>query len=85
VEFVEEVREINKEEGMSPELAMEKAIENCIKKGILTKFLNLHKAAISFLAYKYRGNSLRHPHPPPFPKKILQNTIAPLREILEVV
>jgi hypothetical protein len=46
VAFVEEVREANKEEGISPELAMEKAIENCIKKGILTIFLTRHKEEV---------------------------------------
>jgi len=46
VAFVEEVREINREEGMTPELAMERAIENCIKKGILIKFLNQHKQEV---------------------------------------
>jgi len=46
VAFVEEVREVGKEEGMTPELAMEKAIENCIKKGILTDFLNHHKTEV---------------------------------------
>jgi predicted transposase/invertase (TIGR01784 family) len=46
VAFVEEVREANKEEGISPELAMEKAIENCIKKGILTIFLTHHKEEV---------------------------------------
>ena len=46
VVFVEEVREVGKEEGMTHELAMENAIENCIKKGILTDFLNHHKKEI---------------------------------------
>jgi len=46
VAFVEEVREISKQEGMNSELAMEKAIENCIKKGILTDFLNRHKEEV---------------------------------------
>ncbi len=46
VAFVEEVREANKEEGASPELAMEKAIENCIEKGILTIFLTRHKEEV---------------------------------------
>jgi predicted transposase/invertase (TIGR01784 family) len=46
VAFVEEVREAGKEEGISPESAMERAIENCIKKGILTIFLNRHKEEV---------------------------------------
>jgi len=46
VAFVEEVREANREEGASPELAMEKAVENCIKKGILTIFLTRHKEEV---------------------------------------
>jgi predicted transposase YdaD len=46
VAFVEEVREVNKEEGMTPEQAMERAIENCIKKGILINFLNQHKLEV---------------------------------------
>jgi predicted transposase/invertase (TIGR01784 family) len=46
IAFVEEVREISKQEGMNPELAMERAIENCIKKDILTKFLNRHKEEV---------------------------------------
>jgi len=46
VAFVEEVREVGKEEGMTPERAMEMAIENCIKKGILTDFLNHHKTEV---------------------------------------
>jgi len=54
VAFVGEVREINKEEGMNPELAMETAIENCIKKGILTNFLNLHKEEVIKMLVKER-------------------------------
>jgi predicted transposase/invertase (TIGR01784 family) len=46
VAFVEEVREINREDGMTTERAMERAIENCIKKGILINFLNQHKAEV---------------------------------------
>jgi predicted transposase/invertase (TIGR01784 family) len=46
IAFVEEVREIGKEEGMTHELAMENAIENCLEKGILTNFLTHHKTEV---------------------------------------
>jgi hypothetical protein len=46
IAFVEEVREIGKKEGMTPERVMERAVENCIKKGILTNFLTHHKTEV---------------------------------------
>ena len=46
IAFVEEVREAGNSEGMTPERAMGRAIENCIKKGILTDFLNHHKTEV---------------------------------------
>jgi len=46
VAFVDEVREIGRQAGTNPELAMKRAVENCIKKGILTKFLNHHKTEV---------------------------------------
>jgi hypothetical protein len=45
VAFVAEVRENNKKD-MNREQAMEKAVDECIKKGILTDFLNKHKQEI---------------------------------------